>query len=203
MPSSSNNAAHAPTNPNWFERWLKHTRTDKNTTTSLLLCMGHEFSLSLSLSLDHSFPHYHLHFHTFTRSSPYWNSPHTQRNPPCKQLSQWISPARGIKRHPRKSNWAPSGTRQPKEDLTLVQQSIVTLLNQIDCLAAVFLPKCNALDVMIAEKEGVSALLEEGCWLSVTDLAKYQRKLSHHWTELKTEKGQTAFTWLPSDGFAS
>lgn len=63
----------------------------------------------------------------------------------------------------------------------MVQQSIVTLLNQIDCLAVVFLPKCNALDVMIAEKEGVSALLEEeGCWLSVTDLAKYQRKLSHH-----------------------
>lgn len=57
---------------------------------------------------------------------------------------------------------------------------IVTLLNQIDCLAAVFLRKCNALDIMIAEKEGASAFLEEGCWLSVTDLAKYQRKLSHH-----------------------
>lgn len=62
----------------------------------------------------------------------------------------------------------------------MVQQSIATLLNQIDCLAAVFLPKCNALDVMIAEKEGVSDFLEEGCWLSVTDLDKYQRKLSHH-----------------------
>lgn len=56
---------------------------------------------------------------------------------------------------------------------------------------------------MIAEKEGVSDFLEEGCWLSVTDLDKYQRKLSHHWTELKAEKGQTAFTWLLSDGFAS
>jgi hypothetical protein len=43
-------------------------------------------------------------------------------------------------------------SEQIREDLGLVQQSIVTLQNQLDSLVAVVLHNCRGLDLITAEK---------------------------------------------------
>jgi hypothetical protein len=46
-------------------------------------------------------------------------------------------------------------SEQIHEDLGLVQQSIVTLQNQLDSLAAVVLQNCRGLDLITVEKGGI------------------------------------------------
>jgi hypothetical protein len=54
-------------------------------------------------------------------------------------------------------------SEQIHEDLGLVQQSIVTLQNQLDSLTAVVLQNHRGLDLITAEKGGICAFLGEEC----------------------------------------
>jgi hypothetical protein len=54
-------------------------------------------------------------------------------------------------------------SEQIHEDLGLVQQSIITLQNQLDSLAAIVLQNCQGLDFITVEKWGIHMVLDEEC----------------------------------------
>jgi hypothetical protein len=54
-------------------------------------------------------------------------------------------------------------SEQTHEDLGLVQQSIVTLQNQLDSLAAIVLQNHKGLDLITVEKGGICVFLGEEC----------------------------------------